>query len=56
MHDRKNRIANGNLPIIRTPVTPLSECTGEMVEKEKKQQLVEDIRRIQETEELVELF
>ncbi|MCP1662966.1 MAG: hypothetical protein D5R99_04125 [Methanocalculus sp. MSAO_Arc1] len=33
-----------------------SECIEEMVENEKKRRLVEDIRQIQHTEDLVELF
>lgn len=34
----------------------LSELIEEMVENEKKRRLVEEIRRIQYTEDLVELF
>ena len=32
-----------------------SELIEELIEREKKRRLVEDIRRIQETEELVEI-
>ncbi|MCK9306905.1 MAG: hypothetical protein M0P17_05200 [Methanoculleus sp.] len=38
---------------MREPGMTFSELLEEMIEHEKKRRLVEDIRRIQETEELV---
>lgn len=43
------------LSMMRSPGMTFSELIEEMIEKEKKRRLVEDIKRIQETEELVEL-
>lgn len=40
---------------MREPGMTFSELLEEMIEHEKKRRLVEDIKRIQETEELVEI-
>ena len=40
---------------MREPGMTYSELIEEMIEHEKKRRLVEDIKRIQETEELVEI-
>ncbi|MDG6250577.1 hypothetical protein [Methanocalculus sp.] len=41
---------------LRKPGMALSGDIKEMIEHEKKRRLLDDIRRIQEREELVELF
>ncbi len=43
------------LSSMREPGMTYSELIEEMIEHEKKRRLVEDIKRIQETEELVEI-
>lgn len=43
------------LSSMREPGMTFSELIEDMIEHEKKRRLVEDIRRIQETEELVEI-
>ena len=43
------------LSSMREPGMTFSELREEMIEHEKKRRLVEDIKRIQETEELVEI-
>jgi predicted CopG family antitoxin len=43
------------LSSMREPGMTFSELIEEMIEHEKKRRLVEDIKRIQETEELVEI-
>ena len=43
------------LSSMREPGMTFSELIEEMIEHEKKRRLVEDIRRIQETEGLVEI-
>jgi len=40
---------------MREPGMTFSELLEDMIEHEKKRRLIEDIKRIQETEELVEL-
>ena len=44
-----------DLSSMREPEMTLSELIEGLIEREKKRRLVEDIRRIQETEELVEI-
>ncbi len=44
-----------DLSLMRSPGMTFSELIEEMIENEKKRRLVEDIRRIQDTEDLVEL-
>lgn len=43
------------LSSMREPGMTFSELIEEMIEHEKKRRLVEDIKRVQETEELVEI-
>ena len=43
------------LSSMREPGMTFSELIEEMIEHEKKRRLIEDIKRIQETEELVEI-
>lgn len=43
------------LSSMRKPGMTFSELIEEMIEHEKKRRLIEDIKRIQETEELVEI-